>query len=195
MWTRFFIACLTIRLTIFITVQLSFFPLQRLLILLLSSSHLLAIAAPLMVPRLLYFSVKVDLSKIVSGLTKDSLLFLIIILVAILFMLGATYFASLSLSEHIIQALGRWSSQAWCYDFLLFFLSFTFTTEQYMICCKAAFFLLLLIFFCFLFLLLLHTTCSTCVLYFPFVFCNTWTTHNVHAVSSCSTYLSLYINH
>ena len=133
MWTRFFIACLTIRLTIFITVQLSFFPLQRLLILLLSSSHLLAIAAPLMVPRLLYFSVKVDLSKIVSGLTKDSLLFLIIILVAILFMLGATYFASLSLSEHIIQALGRWSSQAWCYDFLLFFLSFPFTTEQYMI--------------------------------------------------------------
>ena len=63
------------------------FPLRRLLILLLSSSHLLAIATPFMVPRLLYFSVKMDLSQIVSGLTKDSLLFLIIILVAILFML------------------------------------------------------------------------------------------------------------
>ena len=83
----FLIACLTIRLTIFITVQLSFFPLRRLLILLLSSSCLLAIATPFMVPRLLYFSGKMDLSQIVSGLTKDSLLFSIIILVAILFML------------------------------------------------------------------------------------------------------------
>jgi len=26
---------------------------------------------------------------------------------------GATYFASLGLSEDVIQALGRWSSQAW----------------------------------------------------------------------------------
>ena len=41
-----------------------------------------------------------------------------------------------------------------------------------------------------LFLLLLHTTCSTCVLHFPFVFHSTWTTHNFHALSSC---LSHYI--
>ena len=54
-----------------------------------------------------------------------------------------------------------------CYNFLLSSFHFLFVMERYMILLHGS---LLFTFILFLFLLLLHTTCSTCVLHFHFVF-------------------------
>ena len=62
--------------------------------------------------------------------------------------------------------------------------------------CMATFFLL---FFCSYFYFYCANTCSTCAFHFSFCFCNTWTTHDIHAVflmfSSCLLHFFMYINH
>ena len=44
-----------------------------------------------------------------------------------------------------------------------------------------------------IFSLLLRATCFTCAFYFLFVSPNAWTTHDIHAFSSCPYSLTLYI--